>query len=46
MTIALVQSEGPPAMRRLGFLAGKGVVTAELKMDFAADIESMFCGGR
>jgi len=36
----------PPAERRLGFLAGKGVVSADLKKDFAAEIETMFHGSR
>ena len=33
-----------PTKRKLGFLVGKGVVTADIKRDFAADIEDMFYG--
>jgi prevent-host-death family protein len=32
----------PGAERTLGFLAGQGVVAADLKRDFEADIEAMF----
>jgi antitoxin (DNA-binding transcriptional repressor) of toxin-antitoxin stability system len=31
-----------PATRELGFLAGQGVITADLKRDFVADIDAMF----
>lgn len=44
--VRVVPLESLPAKRRLGSLAGKGVVTADLKKDFAADIEAMFYGGR
>lgn len=44
--VRVVPIEPPPAKRRLGFLAGKAVVTADLKKDFAADIERMFYGDR
>ncbi len=44
--VRVVPFESLPAKRRLGTLAGKGVVTADLKKDFAGDIEAMFYGGR
>jgi prevent-host-death family protein len=44
--VRVVPIEPPPAKRRLGFLAGKGVVTADVKKDFDADIEAMFYAGR
>ncbi len=44
--VRVVPIEAPPARRRLGFLAGKGAVKADLKKDFAADIEAMFYGKR
>jgi len=34
------------ATRTLGFLAGKGVVSADLKKDFEGDIDAMFGGAR
>ena len=33
-----------PIERRLGFMAGQGVVQAQLKADFADDIAAMFPG--
>jgi prevent-host-death family protein len=44
--VRVVPIAPPPAKRRLGTLAGKAVVTADLKKDFAADVEAMFYGGR
>lgn len=44
--VRVVPIEAPPAQRRLGFLTGKGVVTADLKKDFADDIDAMFDGRR
>jgi len=44
--VRVVPIEAPPTRRRLGFLAGRGVITADLKKDFAADIEAMFYGKR
>ena len=35
-----------PALRALGFLAGQGVISADVKTEFAADIEAMFGGPR
>ena len=35
-----------PALRGLGFLAGQGVISADVKTEFAADIEAMFGGQR
>lgn len=40
--VRVVAVEAAPTTRRLGFLAGRGVVQADLKKAFAADIESMF----
>ena len=40
--VRVVPIEAPPATRQLGFLAGRGGVQADLKKDFAADIEAMF----
>ena len=34
------------ATRTLGFLVGKGVVSADLKKDFEGDIDAMFGGAR
>lgn len=44
--VRVVPIEAPPAKRRLGFLAGKAVVTADLKKDFVEDIDAMFHGDR
>ena len=44
--VRVVPLEAPPAIRTLGFLAGRGVVKADVKSDFRADIESMFGVGR
>jgi prevent-host-death family protein len=33
-----------PPLRRGGFLRGQAVITADLKADFAAEIEEMFYG--
>ena len=40
--VRVVPLEAPPATRTLGFLAGRGVVTADLKKAFAADMDAMF----
>jgi prevent-host-death family protein len=40
--VRVVPLEPPGAERTLGFLAGQGVVAADLKRDFEADIEAMF----
>ena len=40
--VRVIPLEAPPAFRTLGFLAGRGVVQARLKEDFAADIDAMF----
>jgi prevent-host-death family protein len=42
--VRLVPLEGQPALRRGGFLRGQAVITADLKADFAAEIEEMFHG--
>ena len=38
----VVPVEPPGAERRFGFLAGQGVVAADLKRDFEAEVEAMF----
>ena len=40
--VRVVPLQSPPVTRKLGFLAGQGVVTAPLKQAFSADIEAMF----
>lgn len=40
--VKLVPIKKPPAKRKLGFMIGRGVATADIKRDFAADIEEMF----
>jgi prevent-host-death family protein len=40
--VRVVPIDSPPAVRTLGFLAGKGVVTADLKAAFKGDIETLF----
>jgi prevent-host-death family protein len=40
--VKLVPIRKPPARRKLGFLVGRGVATADIKRDFAADIEAIF----
>lgn len=42
--VRVLPLEAPPAKRKLGFMAGHGIATADLKRDFAADIEEMFYG--
>jgi prevent-host-death family protein len=44
--VRVVPIEAMPATRTLGFLAGQGVITADLKTAFADDIAAMFDGGR
>lgn len=44
--VRVVPIEAPSVKRQLGFLAGRGIVQADLKKDFAADVEAMFGGGR
>ena len=44
--VRVVPVEPPPKERALGFLAGRGVVRADLKADFAADIEALFGSAR
>lgn len=38
----LVPVEPPPATRPLGFLVGRACAAADLKRDFAPEIEAMF----
>ena len=40
--VRVVTVEAPPALRTLGFLAGQGIVQADVKSAFAEDIGSMF----
>ena len=40
--VRVVPLEAVPAVRTLGFLAGQGVLDADLKEAFVADIEAMF----
>lgn len=42
--VRVVPIESVPAVRKLGFLAGQGVITADVKASFASDIEAMFGG--
>jgi prevent-host-death family protein len=44
--VRVVPLQAVPAQRSLGFLAGQGVITADVKAAFAADIEAMFSGPR
>jgi prevent-host-death family protein len=44
--VRVVPLEPPSPERELGFLAGRGVVLADLKKDFAVDIAEMFDAGR
>lgn len=44
--VRVVTVEAPPALRTLGFLAGQGIVQADVKSAFAEDIGSMFKPGR
>lgn len=44
--VRVVPIEAPPAVRTLGFLAGQGVISADVKSSFVADIEAMFGGTR
>ena len=44
--VRVVPIEAPAASRPLGFLAGKGIISADVKQALAADIEAMFGAGR
>ena len=44
--VRVIPLETPPILRSLGFLAGKGVVKADVKNDFQADIAAMFGAAR
>lgn len=44
--VRVVPIKAPPVERRLGVLKGRGIVTADLKKDFADEIDAMFDGGR
>ena len=40
--VRVVPLEAAPTVRTLGFLAGQGVLPADIKQAFAKDIEAMF----
>jgi prevent-host-death family protein len=40
--VRVVPLEAVPAVRTLGFLAGKGRIDADVKTEFATDVEEMF----
>ena len=40
--VRVVPIDAPPASRTLGFLAGKGIVTADVKQALVDDIEATF----
>lgn len=42
--VRVVPINAVPAVRALGFLAGRGVIEADLKATFAVDVEQMFDG--
>ena len=44
--VRVVPLQAVPAQRSLGFLAGQGVIAADVKAAFAADIEAMVDGPR
>jgi prevent-host-death family protein len=44
--VRVVPIENLPAVRTLGFLAGQGVISADVKSSFAGEIEAMFGGTR
>ena len=44
--VRVVPLEATPSVRTLGFLAGQGVLKADVKEAFVADIEAMFGMGR
>lgn len=40
--VRVVPLEAPPAVRTLGFLAGRGVVKVDIKSAFQSEVDSMF----
>ncbi len=44
--VRVVPIDAPSAVRALGFLAGKGVIQADVKTAFADDIAAMFAAQR
>ena len=44
--VRVVPINAPPALRALGFLAGQGVIAADVKSAFAGDVDAMFMVGR
>jgi len=43
--VRVIPVQALTAVRALGFLAGQGVITADVKTAFASDIETMFHAG-
>jgi antitoxin (DNA-binding transcriptional repressor) of toxin-antitoxin stability system len=43
--VRVVPVQAPSALRSLGYLAGKGTITADVKAAFAEDIDRMFSPG-
>jgi hypothetical protein len=44
--VRVVPIEPLPTTRTLGFLAGQGIIAADVKEAFAADVDAMFGAGR
>ncbi len=44
--VRVVPINALPELRTLGFLAGQGVIAADVKSAFAGDIDAMFTAGR
>ena len=44
--VKVVPLQPRPTIRELGFLVGQGVVVADVKQAFVADIDAMFCSSR
>jgi len=44
--VRVIPLQAPPTLRTLGFMVGRGVVQANLKADFAGDIEAIFSSVR
>jgi prevent-host-death family protein len=44
--VRVVPLEATPTVRALGFLAGRGVTTADVKEAFVGDMDTMFDAGR
>jgi prevent-host-death family protein len=44
--VRVVPLQARSTQRVLGFLAGRGIVDADIKAEFAADVQAMFGGAR